>query len=111
MDAIHGGGISCIIWEISMPMESHTAEHPFTPSFGLCPCGGVINVRLVEVNMKSGTRQPIHVDGVTEGTCPVCGSRVYRARTLALLEELYRLSVLPESVSAAGSNEENAAEG
>jgi hypothetical protein len=59
-----------------------------TPDFGTCPCGGRFEARFVPIRMPSrdGT---IVLDDVAQGACPSCGSRVYRAGTLAHIENAY----------------------
>ncbi|WP_405906119.1 MULTISPECIES: YgiT-type zinc finger protein [unclassified Streptomyces] len=59
------------------------------PGFGLCPCGGLYNTRRVEVRMTV-TGRTVVIPELPQGACPTCGSRVYKVRTLELLEVMMR---------------------
>lgn len=52
-----------------------------------CPCGGRYEARLVEVRMTVEDHRVVLAD-VQQDACPVCGSRVYEARTLRLVEDV-----------------------
>jgi hypothetical protein len=53
--------------------------------WGRCPCGGIYEQRVVEVKMNVGGN-PVILTDVLQGACPNCGSRVYKAETLARIE-------------------------
>ena len=53
--------------------------------WGSCPCGGRYEHRPVEVDMTVAG-QRITLTDVAQGGCPNCGSRVYKAETLARIE-------------------------
>jgi hypothetical protein len=53
--------------------------------FGRCPCGGIYEQRVVEVKMNVDGN-PVILTDVLQGACPNCGSRVYKAETLARIE-------------------------
>lgn len=54
-------------------------------TYGQCPCGGTYEQRWVEVNMTVAT-QPVVIESVPQGACPVCAGRVYKAADLAAIE-------------------------
>ena len=60
-----------------------------TDTFGTCPCGGVYERRAVEVRMTVGG-ELITLSDVPQGACPTCGSRVYKADILELVEALMK---------------------
>lgn len=62
---------------------------PPTSDFGPCPCGGVFERRTVEVRMTV-EGEMIVIEDVPQGACPVCGSRVYKARVLEEIEATMR---------------------
>ena len=66
-----------------------TTPPPRDPSFGHCVCGGRFERRQVAVRMK-GAGGFTTLPDVPQGLCPLCGSRVYRARTLELIELVMR---------------------
>ena len=53
--------------------------------WGRCPCSGEYEHRLVEVNLTVDGKRVTLTD-VPQGACPNCGSRVYKAETLARIE-------------------------
>jgi YgiT-type zinc finger domain-containing protein len=53
--------------------------------WGRCPCSGEYEQRLVEVNLTVDG-QRVTLTDVPQGACPNCGSRVYKAETLARIE-------------------------
>lgn len=55
--------------------------------WGECPCGGQHELRFVEVRMTVEGRV-LTLSDVPQGACPRCGSRVYKAETLARIEGL-----------------------
>jgi YgiT-type zinc finger domain-containing protein len=57
--------------------------------YGQCPCGGTYEQRSVEVSMTVAGEHVVLPD-VPQGACPVCGSRVYKAATLAAIEDVMR---------------------
>ena len=62
-----------------------TSPHP--GEYGTCPCTGVYEPRRVEVRMTVGEQAVVLTD-VPQGACPQCGSRVYKALVLQVLEHL-----------------------
>jgi len=63
--------------------------------YGRCPCGGAYERRAVEVRMTVDD-QVVVLEDVPQGSCPECGSRVYKAATLVGIESAMR-GVLPPS--------------
>ncbi|WP_190092996.1 hypothetical protein [Streptomyces melanogenes] len=61
-----------------------------------CPCAGHYERRTVEVQMTVEGK-PVVVEGVEQGRCPMCRSRVYRAVVLEALEGVMRARRLPEA--------------
>lgn len=61
----------------------------FTTDFGKCPCSGVYESRRVEVRMTVAGRV-IVLEDVPQGACPNCGSRVYKADVLELVEAVMK---------------------
>lgn len=57
--------------------------------FGTCPCGGRYEPRVVEVRMTA-KNPPVVLSGIAQGSCPGCGSRVYKRDVLERLELLMR---------------------
>jgi hypothetical protein len=66
-----------------------------TIAYGMCPCGGEYEARLVEVRMGERT-----LSDVPQGACPLCGSRVYRGDVLAVIEAFYREFAAPRASTA-----------
>ena len=62
---------------------------PLSSDFGQCPCSGTYESILVDVNMTVGAEQ-VHLTGISQGRCPKCGGRVYKAGVLEELESLLR---------------------
>jgi YgiT-type zinc finger domain-containing protein len=58
--------------------------------YGFCPCGGEYERRLVVVRLTADGEM-VELDDVPQGACPVCGSRVYKPATLALIERTMKL--------------------
>lgn len=57
--------------------------------YGRCPCSGHYASKQVEVRMTvAGTN--VVMEGVPQGECPLCGSRVYKAAVLDCIEALMR---------------------
>lgn len=67
--------------------------------WGRCPCGGQYENRLVEVNMTIDGKRVTLTD-VTQGACPNCGSRVYKAETLARIEGVMKHEPLDRKLSS-----------
>jgi hypothetical protein len=59
--------------------------HRADPGYGRCPCGGRYEARFVQVRITVNG-EPLERDEVPQGRCPRCGSAVYRADLLELLE-------------------------
>jgi hypothetical protein len=53
-----------------------------------CPCGGRYEDRKVKIRMTVAG-EPVEMDDVSQLACPLCGSRVYRAQILDMVECLY----------------------
>jgi hypothetical protein len=70
---------------------THTADA------GRCPCGGRYEARLVEVNFANGMET---WTDIPQGACPECGSRVYRAPQLALLEQGYKAAAMRQQAES-----------
>jgi hypothetical protein len=62
---------------------------PLDSEYGVCPCTGTFESILVQVSMTVGDEQ-VQLDGVSQGRCRRCGSRVYKAAVLEELESLLR---------------------
>jgi hypothetical protein len=58
------------------------------PNFGSCPCGGHFENRWVQVRMTAGGK--VLLKDVPQGTCSLCGSRVYLLETLARIESVFK---------------------
>jgi hypothetical protein len=56
--------------------------------FGKCPCGGGDYVPK-EVDVKFND-QSLNLEGVLQGACETCGSRVYKLDTLRRIEAVMR---------------------
>lgn len=63
--------------------------------YGKCPCGGVYETRSVEVRMTV-EEGPVILTDVSQGACPKCGSRVYKAETLERIESLMNMKMKKE---------------
>ena len=55
--------------------------------YGTCPCGGEHNSGMIPVTIHRAAGEPI-VLSVPQGTCPLCGSRVYKAQVLERVEAI-----------------------
>lgn len=60
-----------------------------TVHYGRCPCTGRYESRSVEVRMTVGGQEVLLPD-VPQGACPQCGSRVYKASVLEMIEAVMR---------------------
>jgi hypothetical protein len=59
--------------------------------FGTCACGGAFEEHVVAVRAPGkGRRKAAQLLEVEEGVCPVCGSRVYKTRSLQAVESAFR---------------------
>jgi hypothetical protein len=59
--------------------------------FGTCACGGAFEERVVAVTApRKGRRKSAQLLEVEEGICPICGSRVYKTRSLQSVEAAFR---------------------
>jgi hypothetical protein len=70
--------------------------------FGRCPCGGVYEERSVEIRMTAADG-PRVFEAVPQGACPVCGSRVYKALLLDVIEHVMHDCVLSRDGARAAS--------
>jgi YgiT-type zinc finger domain-containing protein len=68
-------------------------------SYGTCPCSGVFEPRFVEVTMKPQGRNVV-LTGVPQGACPNCGSHVYKAEVLELLESVMKMNSLQPGMTS-----------
>jgi hypothetical protein len=75
---------------------------PDPSEYGRCPCGGTYTSRQVTVSMVSRD-EPLEMSGVGQGWCPACGSRVYKAVTIELLEALMLDQPVPVPRAVPGS--------
>jgi hypothetical protein len=57
--------------------------------YGRCPCGGTYENRWVEVRIPIPDADPIVEINIPQGACPICGSRVYKAQILDLIETMW----------------------
>jgi len=57
--------------------------------FGTCPCGGRYETSFVEVRLNART-PPVVLTDIPQGSCPQCGSRVYKRDVLERIESLMR---------------------
>jgi len=57
--------------------------------YGRCPCGGTYDRRTVEVRLTVEGKVVVLTD-ISQGACPQCGSRVYKADVLEDIENLLR---------------------
>ncbi len=55
--------------------------------YGICPCGGTFENRLVEVRMMVSGRATTLLT-VPQGVCPDCGSHVYKSDILKRIESV-----------------------
>jgi len=59
--------------------------------FGTCACGGAFERRVAAVTApRRGRKKSARLLEVEEGVCPICGSRVYKARSLQSVEAAFR---------------------
>jgi YgiT-type zinc finger domain-containing protein len=56
--------------------------------YGRCGCGGTLEPRLVEVRLTLGD-EPVVLPYVPQGACSTCGSRVYKAEVLEIIEAIF----------------------
>jgi len=58
--------------------------------YGRCACSGIFERRTVEVTMTSASpeEERFTLRAVPQGACPRCGSRVYKAHILDIIETL-----------------------
>ena len=61
---------------------------PDASEYGRCPCGGAYQLRKVAVHMTDRAEE-VHLSDVAQGYCPACGSIVYKAVMLEVLEALF----------------------
>ena len=64
-----------------------------TFDYGICPCLGKYEHRRVEVRMKVKD-EPIVLDDIPQGACPLCGSRVYKTDYLEYIESVMKVSLV-----------------
>ena len=58
-------------------------------SYNGCPCGGTFESRFIDVTFRQ-FNPPVKLARVPQGVCPKCGSRVYKAEIMDLLESVMR---------------------
>ncbi len=56
--------------------------------YGLCPCGGQYKNHTVEV--RKTVKGKVVVLTESQGKCPLCGSRIYKAEVLERIESLMK---------------------
>lgn len=54
-----------------------------------CPCGGLLEPRMVEVRIRFDGDETVLTD-VPQEVCPQCGSRSYRSTRIGLLESIMK---------------------
>lgn len=57
--------------------------------YGRCPCSGTYTTRFVEVRLTVNGKVVV-LTNVPQGSCPSCGSRVYKAEVLERIELLMK---------------------
>jgi YgiT-type zinc finger domain-containing protein len=57
--------------------------------YGRCPCSGVYDRRTVEVRLNVNGKVKI-ISGIPQGSCPMCGSRVYKPEDLERIEAIMK---------------------
>lgn len=58
-----------------------------------CPCGGQYEQKIVEIRLTPrDASAPVVMRDVPQLACPVCGSRVYRAADLVIVEAIHKSS-------------------
>jgi YgiT-type zinc finger domain-containing protein len=67
--------------------------------WGRCPCGGQYENRLVEIKLTVEGKKLVLRD-IPQGACPSCGSRVYKAETLARIEGVMKNEKLDRRLSS-----------
>jgi YgiT-type zinc finger domain-containing protein len=67
-----------------------------TRDFGRCPCSGIYEARMVEVTLSVDGKAVI-LKRVPQGSCPLCGSRVYKTLTLEAIEQAHNNRPLPHN--------------
>ena len=68
-------------------MEDLPSPYP-EYEYGRCGCGGTLEPRLVEVRLTLGD-EPVVLPYVPQGACATCGSRVYKAEVLEIIEAIF----------------------
>jgi YgiT-type zinc finger domain-containing protein len=68
-------------------MQTLDAPYP-EYDYGQCPCGGFYEPAGVQVQLTLADDVVVLPD-VPQGQCPVCGSRVYKAEVLELIEAIF----------------------
>ena len=66
-------------------MDSH-----LMPDFGVCPCGGQYNVKLVDIRFTANPSMQRELLDMPQGECPRCGSRVYTLADMQRIESVMR---------------------
>lgn len=78
---------SVAVAKCSCRCEDVSVALPNTAEYGRCPCSGVYQTRRVDVRMMVHG-ESLTLDGVPQGACPQCGSRVYKGGVLECVESL-----------------------
>ena len=68
-------------------MEELPSPYP-DYEYGRCGCGGTFEPHKVEVRLTLGD-ESIVLPEVPQGACALCGSRVYKAEVLELIEAIF----------------------
>ncbi len=71
-----------------------TTVVPLSAEYGLCPCTGAFETITVQVTMTVADEQ-VQLDDISQGRCPNCGSRVYKAAVLEEIESVMRGTDVP----------------
>jgi hypothetical protein len=75
---------------------------PDASEYGRCPCGGAYEPQKVQVDMTDRA-EDVRLPDVAQGRCPECGSRVYKAVMVELLEALMLDQPVPAPRAVPGS--------
>ena len=71
-----------------MPPGPPRPQNP-PQDYGRCPCTGLYDRRFVEVRLNVRGKMVV-LTNVPQGTCTMCGSRVYKTDVLERIESLMK---------------------
>ena len=60
--------------------------------YGTCPCSGKYESRRVEVRMTL-KNEPVVLEDIPQGACPLCGSRIYKTEHLLYIESVMKFAL------------------